>query len=119
MTERTREISITGIILLTVMILVSNQVLDGERQVLTYNQALIAIQRLDTAILDYSADIGTPPTSLQGLITNTELSPLWRGPYAKPRELISPDGHKYCYQLFYSSDGVHSITIGSERSLCR
>ena len=119
MMKRVKEAILIAMVLLCVMILVAWHVLDEERHVLTYNKTLIAIQKLDAALLEYVNDVGVPPISLEGLITNTGSSPLWRGPYVQPKDLISPDGYKYCYQQFHTFDGGHYFTVGSERGMCR
>ena len=75
----------------------------------------IGVTKLDQDVQAYALDNGSPPQSLQDLITKPLNAPAWNGPYAKPADLVDPFGHPYGYAypgkhgqydiIFYGRDG--------------
>ena len=75
----------------------------------------IGVTKLDQDVQAYALDNGSPPKSLDDLITKPLNAPSWNGPYAKPADLTDPFGHAYGYVypgkhgqydiVFYGRDG--------------
>ena len=75
----------------------------------------IGVTKLDQDVQAYALDNGSPPKSLDDLITKPLNAPSWNGPYAKPADLTDPFRHPYGYVypgkhgqydvLFYGRDG--------------
>jgi general secretion pathway protein G len=75
----------------------------------------IGVTKLDQDVQAYALDNGSPPKSLQDLISKPLNAPSWNGPYAKPADLNDPFGHPYGYDypgkhgqydiIFYGRDG--------------
>ncbi|MGH8114300.1 MAG: type II secretion system protein GspG [Rhodanobacteraceae bacterium] len=75
----------------------------------------IGVTRLDQDVQAYVLDNGSPPKSLDDLLTKPFNAPSWNGPYAKPTDLKDPFGHSYGYVypgkqsqfdiVFYGRDG--------------
>ncbi|HEX7369519.1 MAG TPA: type II secretion system major pseudopilin GspG [Rhodanobacteraceae bacterium] len=75
----------------------------------------IGVTKLDQDVQAYALDNGSPPKTLEDLLTKPSDAPSWNGPYAKPADLKDPFGHPYGYIypgkhgqydiIFYGRDG--------------
>lgn len=78
------------------------------------------VNAIATAIELYSLDIGTPPTTQQGLVALTEPvagQPRWRGPYLKKADgLIDPWGRPYQYRSPGKSALFEVFTLGRDNA---
>ena len=70
--------------------------------------------KLDQDVQAYALDNGSPPKSLQDLVTKPLNAPTWNGPYAKPADLRSvrpclrlrlPRQARQYDLIFYGQDG--------------
>lgn len=68
----------------------------------------IGVTKLDQDVQAYALDNGSPPKSLDDLITKPLNAPSWNGPYAKPADLTDPFGHPYGY-LYPGKHGQYDI----------
>ncbi|WIG54498.1 MAG: General secretion pathway protein G [Rhodanobacteraceae bacterium] len=68
----------------------------------------IGVTKLDQDVQAYALDNGSPPKSLDDLITKPLNAPSWNGPYAKPADLNDPFGHPYGY-LYPGKHGQYDI----------
>jgi len=67
--------------------------------------AATQIKLLDQALDSYKLDVGTYPSSLQGLVENIDQSEKWTGPYLKPSKIpMDPWGNEYQYCF----PGIHN-----------
>lgn len=80
-----------------------------------YGAGKAQLTTLTQKIDNYSLDNGTPPASLDGLVTKPADAQNWQGPYAKASDLKDPWGHPFGYRfpgehgqydlVFYGQDG--------------
>jgi len=80
-----------------------------------YGAGKAQLTTLGQDIDSYSLDNGSPPQSLDDLVTKPANAANWQGPYAKPSQLKDPWGHAFGYQypgqhgsydlIFYGQDG--------------
>ena len=80
-----------------------------------WNLGKAGVSQLQGDVEQYALDNGSPPKSLQDLLTKPLNTPMWNGPYAKPSQLIDPFNHPYGYVypgqhgqydiIFYGRDG--------------
>ncbi|MEY2150216.1 MULTISPECIES: type II secretion system major pseudopilin GspG [Rhodanobacter] len=80
-----------------------------------YGAGKAQLTTLGQDIDSYSLDNGSPPQSLDALVTKPANAPNWQGPYAKESQLKDPWGHAFGYQypgqhgnydlIFYGQDG--------------
>src|SRR5579875_1201037 len=104
--EMLAVIVLLGIVGVIVARSVSGRVDSGK-----WDAGKIGVTKLDQDVQTYALDNGSPPKSLQDLITKPLNAPSWNGPYAKPADLIDPYGHPYpgkhgTYDIiFYGRDG--------------
>jgi len=57
-----------------------------------------AVQAVGMKVENYALDNGSPPASLNDLITRPGSGANWKGPYAKESDLKDPFGHPYVYK---------------------
>ncbi len=72
---------------------------------------------LEKALDQYRLEVGTLPTSdqgLQALMTQPAGVPKWQGPYLKKAVPLDPWGHAYLYKLSESQREVDLISLGSD-----
>ena len=63
------------------------------------------------ALEQYKLDVGTYPSSLQGLEKNVDKSPLWDGPYIVPKvPRVDPLGNQYRYR-FDAEKGTYRLHL--------
>ncbi|HEX5960839.1 MAG TPA: type II secretion system major pseudopilin GspG [Rhodanobacteraceae bacterium] len=80
-----------------------------------WNLGKSGVAQLTTDVENYALDNGSPPKSLDDLITKPLNAPMWNGPYAKPSQLVDPFKNPYGYVypgkhgqydiIFYGRDG--------------
>jgi general secretion pathway protein G len=80
-----------------------------------YGAGKAQLTTLSQKVENYALDNGTPPKSLDDLITKPADASNWTGPYAKPSDLKDPWGHAFGYQypgehgsfdlVFFGQDG--------------
>lgn len=64
-----------------------------------YNTGKLAVQSLAGDVETYAIDNGSPPQSLNDLVTRPGNATNWNGPYAKESALKDPFGHSYQYKV--------------------
>ena len=67
------------------------------------------IKLLGDALQQYKLDVGTYPSSLQGLEKNVDKSERWDGPYIRPNVPLDPWGNAYQYS-FDAEKGTYRLT---------
>jgi general secretion pathway protein G len=80
-----------------------------------YGAGKAQLSSLGQKVENYALDNGTPPHSLDDLVTKPADAQSWQGPYAKPSDLKDPWGHGFGYRypgehgsfdlVFYGQDG--------------
>ena len=80
-----------------------------------YGAGKAQLTTLTQKIDNYSLDNGSPPASLDALVSKPADAQNWQGPYAKPSDLKDPWGHGFGYRfpgehgqydlVFYGQDG--------------
>ncbi len=81
---------------------------------LNYVETYNLIQLLDEAVWQYKLDVGTYPSSLQGLLENIDHAEKWDGPYLKPALPRDPWGNEFHY-VFPGKHGEFDIySLGSD-----
>lgn len=81
-----------------------------------YKAGEAQLQSLSMKIETFALDNGSPPSSLQALVSDPGGTAMWNGPYAKESELKDPFGHEFGYKVpgdhggtfdlvFYGKDG--------------
>ena len=81
---------------------------------LNYVDTYQLIQLLDDAVWQYKLDVGTCPSSLQGLLENIDHAEKWDGPYLKPALPRDPWGNEFHY-VFPGKHGEFDIySLGSD-----
>jgi len=84
------------------------------RHTLNYAGACQLIRLLDDAVRQYKQDVGTCPSSLQGLLENVDRAEKWNGPYIKPGIPRDPWGNEFHY-VFPGRHGEFDIySLGSD-----
>lgn len=103
------------IVLLGVVAVIVARSVSGRVDTGKWDAGKIGVTKLDQDVQAYALDNGSPPKSLDDLITKPLNAPSWNGPYAKAADLTDPFGHPYGYLypgkhgqydiLFYGRDG--------------
>ena len=80
-----------------------------------YKAGVAGVHSLEMKVQAYELDNGSPPQSLNDLITRPGNASNWNGPYAKESDLKDPFQHPYFYKapgdhgdfdvIFYGKDG--------------
>jgi general secretion pathway protein G len=80
-----------------------------------YGAGKAAVHSLEMKVQSYILDNGSPPQSLNDLVTRPGNAQNWNGPYAKEGDLKDPFSHPYFYKapgdhgdfdiIFYGKDG--------------
>ncbi|HET8942936.1 MAG TPA: type II secretion system major pseudopilin GspG [Rudaea sp.] len=80
-----------------------------------YNTGKLAVHTLAGDVETYAIDNGSPPQSLNDLVTRPSGASNWTGPYAKESAIKDPFGHAFGYKspgehgdfdiVFYGKDG--------------
>ncbi|MGN6790500.1 MAG: type II secretion system major pseudopilin GspG [Rhodanobacteraceae bacterium] len=70
----------------------------------------IGVTKLDQDVQAYALDNGSPPKSLDDLMTKPLNAPSWNGPYAKPADLTDTFGHPYGY-VYPGKHGQYDIVF--------
>ena len=84
------------------------------RRVQEYADTYQLIRLLDEAVWQYKLDVGTYPSSLQGLLENIDHAEKWDGPYLKPALPRDPWGNEFHY-VFPGKHGEFDIySLGSD-----
>jgi len=85
-----------------VMAIVGGQVFKNFQSA-QYKAGVAQVHSLEMKVQAYVLDNGTPPQTLNDLITRPGNASNWNGPYGKPADLKDPFGH----QFLYKSPGDH------------
>lgn len=84
------------------------------KRVQEYADTYQLIRLLDDAVCQYKLDVGTCPSSLQGLLENIDHAEKWDGPYLKPALPRDPWGNEFHY-VFPGKHGEFDIySLGSD-----
>jgi len=80
--------------------------------------ARIQLETLSNSLLYYQNDVGTFPTSKQGLVALWK-APAdvdgWNGPYVRrEKQLVDPWGHPFIYRIPGAAGPYDLITLGSD-----
>ncbi len=86
------------VLLALVMGFVGGKVIDNFNKG-EYNAGKAKMKSLEQAVQAYILDNGSPPQSLNDLVTRPGNAANWSGPYAKPTDLKDPFGHPYVYKI--------------------
>ncbi|MBS0557627.1 MAG: type II secretion system major pseudopilin GspG [Proteobacteria bacterium] len=80
-----------------------------------YKAGVAGVHSLEMKVQAYMLDNGSPPQSLNDLVTRPGNATNWNGPYAKEADLKDPFQHPYFYKapgdhgdfdiIFYGKDG--------------
>jgi general secretion pathway protein G len=103
--EMLAVIVLLGIVAVIVARSVSGRVDTGK-----WKAGTIGVTKLDQDVQAYALDNGSPPKSLDDLITKPLNAPSWNGPYAKPADLKDPFGHPYGY-VYPGKHGQYDIVF--------
>ncbi|HET6632994.1 MAG TPA: type II secretion system major pseudopilin GspG [Rhodanobacteraceae bacterium] len=108
--EMLAVIVLIGIVASIVVTKVGKQMNSGK-----YKAGKAQLASLSMKIENYALDNGSPPSSLQALVTQPADASMWNGPYAKESEIKDPFGHAFGYKepgehgtfdlIFYGKDG--------------
>lgn len=101
--EMLAVIVLLGIVAVIVARSVSGSVNKGK-----WDAGKIGVTKLDQDVQAYMLDNGSPPKSLEDLVTRPLNAPSWNGPYAKPADLKDPFGDPYAY-VFPGKHGQYDI----------
>ena len=63
-----------------------------------YKEGKLIVQMLVGGVDVYTLDNGSPPVSLENLVTKPSNAPKWQGPYIKASNLKDPFGHSFQYK---------------------
>lgn len=94
------EILVVVAILVTLMTIVVRN-FTGTRTEAQRDQARLAMGMLDQDLQLYRVHVGSFPPDLQSLVTNTQNSRKWRGPYSESKRLLDP----WDLEFGYETDG--------------
>lgn len=76
------------------------------------------IKLLESAVLDYELDLGSPPTETEGLevlIRNVSKSGKWNGKYLKANNIpLDPWGNEYVYRCPGEEEDFAIISYGAD-----
>lgn len=86
------------VLLALVMGFVGGRVIDNFNKG-EYNAGKAKMKTLEQAVQAYILDNGSPPQSLNDLVTRPGNAANWSGPYAKATDLKDPFGHPYTYKV--------------------
>lgn len=87
----------------------------GGRQKGLYNAAKTQVQQLSGKIEEYALDAGSPPDSIDALVTQPGDSQNWNGPYSKEKDLKDPWGTKLQYRYPGEHGDYDLWTFGSDK----
>ena len=101
------------LLVLAILVILGSLVTAGFLQVqknASKDSARAQIGLLEDAANFYTLNVGSPPTSLQGLIerpTDIANPEKWAGPYLEKKTLpVDPWNHEYKYETYEAEDGM-------------
>ncbi len=79
-----------------------------------YGAGKAAVHSMEMKVQAYILDNGSPPQSLNDLITRPGNAANWTGPYAKPGDLNDPFGHPFQYKAPGDHGDFDIIFLGKD-----
>jgi len=79
-----------------------------------YNAGKAAVHSMDMKVQSYMIDNGSPPSSLNDLVTRPGNAKNWNGPYAKASDLNDPFNHPFTYKVPGSHGEYDVIFLGKD-----
>jgi general secretion pathway protein G len=79
-----------------------------------YGAGKAAVHSMEMKVQAYILDNGSPPQSLNDLITRPGNAPNWTGPYAKPGDLNDPFNHPFQYKAPGEHGDFDIIFLGKD-----
>jgi len=79
-----------------------------------YKAGTAGVKSMEMKVQAYILDNGSPPQSLNDLVTRPGNASNWNGPYAKPADLKDPFGHAFLYKYPGEHGDFDIIFLGKD-----
>lgn len=88
----------------------------GGRQKGLYNAARTQVQQVSGKIEEYALDVGSPPETIDALLTAPSDASNWNGPYVKAKDLKDPWGSPWQYRAPGEHDNEYDLwSFGADK----